>query len=328
MEPYRIFISSIMNRSTEDLLAERAAARTAVEHFAPVTVAWAFEVEPASSKPLLSFYIDAAKTSDLLVLILGQHLTTPVRAECETARDHGKPMLVFCKAVTERAPEAEALLRSLNIKYDSFVNAVELGEKIRKALGIHILQLVRRETEEIEHPGDRTAKLRQFARNRTVVRVSPLIPPLQFDRFSVTEANDGTLRLEKESSDQQVTIPLQRVAEILRTGTIEPPTVMLNGRLQWLTLSQEWQFFPEPPDHLDGSGLGVPRDSSPRDPFVASLDQQLALRGLHLLWSHRDKLAERLNAKTHEVFYDTDGRYLRLRGPDHESILLMTAALS
>jgi hypothetical protein len=135
MEPYRVFISSIMNRSIEDLLAEREAARAAVEHFAPMTVPWAFEAEPASAKPLLDFYIGATKTSDLFVLIIGQCITKPVKDEYETARDYRKPMLVFCKAALSRGPEAEDLLRSLDAKYDSFVNAVELREKIRSRLG-------------------------------------------------------------------------------------------------------------------------------------------------------------------------------------------------
>jgi len=86
---------------TEDLVAERAAARVAIEFFAPMAVAWAFEAEPASSKPLLNSYIDAVTTSDPLVLILGQHLTAPVRAEYDTALDHAKQLLVFCKAVPE-----------------------------------------------------------------------------------------------------------------------------------------------------------------------------------------------------------------------------------
>lgn len=63
MEPYRVFISSIMNRATEDLLAERVAARGAVDHFAPITTPWAFEDEPASSKPLLDFYINGSKAA-------------------------------------------------------------------------------------------------------------------------------------------------------------------------------------------------------------------------------------------------------------------------
>jgi len=48
MEPYRVFISSIMNRSIEDLLGERETARSAVDHFAPITTPWAFEAHFAS----------------------------------------------------------------------------------------------------------------------------------------------------------------------------------------------------------------------------------------------------------------------------------------
>jgi hypothetical protein len=315
-----------MNRSIEDLLAEREAARAAVEHFSPITTAWAFEVEPASPKPLLDFYIDAAKTSDLFMLILGQHLTAPVKAEYDTARDHGKPILVFCKAVAVREPETDVLLRSLNAKYDPFVNAVELREKIRKALGVHLLSLIHGEHGNAELLGDRIGQLRSFARTGTVVCVSPLTPTFQYDRFRVTDVPSGTLVLKKESSPQQVTIPLQRVAEILRTGLNAPPTVMLDGRLQWLTLPQKWQFFPEAPDQADGFRLGVPKASSLKDPDVNLLSQQLAALGMRLSWSRLDMLAERLNAKTHKVFYDTDGRYFRQRGPDIESVLLVSAA--
>ena|ERR1017187_808637 len=75
MEPHRVFVSSIMSTTSEDLLAERAAARAAIEHFAPITTAWAFEDEPASAKSPLAFYIDAVKSSDLFVLIIARRLT-------------------------------------------------------------------------------------------------------------------------------------------------------------------------------------------------------------------------------------------------------------
>jgi hypothetical protein len=129
MEPYRIFISSIMNTATENLLAEREAARAAVEYFAPTTIAWAFENEPASPKPPLDFYINGVKSSDLFVLIVGQRLTKPVRDEFDTARDHGKPMLLFAKTVDARETAVNQLLHSANVKYDKFANATELREK-------------------------------------------------------------------------------------------------------------------------------------------------------------------------------------------------------
>src|SRR5579862_1700633 len=120
MQPYRVFISSIMNPAIEDLAAERQVARAAVERFAPVTVAWAFEAEPASPKPLLDFYLDGVKTCDSFLLILGQHVTPPVRQELQVAQDYRKPMLVFCKQVPERAPDTQELLRTIDVKYDPF----------------------------------------------------------------------------------------------------------------------------------------------------------------------------------------------------------------
>src|SRR2546422_11356796 len=69
--------------------------------------AWAFEAEPASPKPLLNFYLDAVKPCDVFLLIVGQHVTRPVGDEVQVAVDYRKPMLVFCKEVSTRDPEAQ-----------------------------------------------------------------------------------------------------------------------------------------------------------------------------------------------------------------------------
>jgi hypothetical protein len=143
MEPYRVFISSIINQSIEDLSAERQVVKSAVERSSPITVAWAFEAEPASPKPLLDFYLDAVKTCDAFILILGQRLTKPVRDEVQVALDYRKPMLAFCKRVQQRDPESEELLRAMDVKYDLFANAVELHEMIRQSIGGHLLEIVR-----------------------------------------------------------------------------------------------------------------------------------------------------------------------------------------
>ncbi|HPT28267.1 MAG TPA: DUF4062 domain-containing protein, partial [Bryobacteraceae bacterium] len=160
MEQYRVFISSIMNRSVEDLIAEREVARRAVENFSPITQAWAFEAEPASSKPLLDFYLDAVKTCDLLVMILGAKITKPVLAEYETAIEYQRPVLAFFKGVSERESGVEELRAKLDAKWDGFENATELYEKIRRALGSEMLRLVRGEEIDANRPGDRLARLR------------------------------------------------------------------------------------------------------------------------------------------------------------------------
>ncbi len=303
MEPYRVFISSIMNRSTEDLHWEREAARHAVTHFAPITMPWAFEAEPASPKPLLDFYIDAVKSCDLFVLIIGQHLTAPVKDEFDTARDHGKPMLLFAKAVSPRDPEADRLLHSANVKYDTFVNAAELQENVRRSLGNHILTLIRGDGDESFRPGDRLAQLRSYIGSCTLVRILPMVPACEHNSFRVKSVESRVVTFEKDSNRQTLTVPAQRIDDLLGAGPNELPTVLLKGRLQWITLPEVWRFIPEQPPSNDPAGLGFGKERPRNNPGVASpLDSRC-------IWSKPDNVAMRLR-EGYEVFYDEDGKHL------------------
>lgn len=174
-----------MNRDVEDLIAEREAARAAVEHFAPITEAWAFETESASAaKPLLDFYLDAVKTSDLFVLIVGEHLTNPVREEYSIAQEHGKPILVFPKDSQSRGEDADKLLRSLNAKYDLFANPAELRAKLRRSLGLQILTVIRGDGKDVMRPGDRLARLRRYQRNGMSVKIQQMVPVASTTSFA------------------------------------------------------------------------------------------------------------------------------------------------
>ncbi len=307
MEPYRVFISSIMNRATEDLIAEREAARAAVDHFGAVTTPWAFEAEPASPKPLLDFYINGVKSSDLFVLLVGAKMTEPVKAEFETARDHGKPMLVFSKVVPAREPDADRVLHSANVKYDTFRNATELQEKMRRSLGAHLLTLIRGDRDHSVGPGDRAAQLRTVARNHTAVRIVPMVPACQYNSFRVKSVDAGVVMLEKDSNRQSLTVPVQRVDDVLAGGPDEAPTLLLNGRLQWITEPEVWRFFPEKPLPGDASGLGFPKESARNNPGVSA---RIAAR---VGWSNPNNVASRL-AEGYAVFYDEDGKYITSAG--------------
>ena len=303
MEPYRVFISSIMNRSIEDLVSEREAARAAVEHFAPITTPWAFEAEPASAKLLLDFYIDAVKSSDLFVLVVGQCITKPVKDEYDAARDHGKPMLVFAKTVASREQDADQLLHSANVKYDAFANATELREKVRRALGNHILALIRGDGEAYFRPGDRLAQLRAYARNYTPVRILPMVPDYQYNSFHLKSVDAGVVTFEKDSNRQTFTVPVQRIEDVLGAALNEPPTVLLNGRLQWITNPEVWRFFPEKAAPDDSAGLGFGKERPRDDPGVSALLQTCCA------WSLPANIAKRLR-EGYAVFYDEDGKYL------------------
>jgi len=123
-----------MNRVSDDLLAEREAAGLAVKQFAPITTAWAFEAQPASSQPLEDFFLAGVKSCDLFVLIIGKTITDPVEKEWVTACDYGKPLLGFRKIGVEPDLRAAELIRSLGTKYDSFSDAADLRHKLRQAL--------------------------------------------------------------------------------------------------------------------------------------------------------------------------------------------------
>lgn len=307
MEPLKVFISSVMRSNVDDLSLERKAAYEAIEALSPVACAWAFEKEPASTKALRDSYLDEVKTCDFLLLIVGRVITPAVDEEIMTARDYQKPILVFAKHVPERESQASEILRSIDAKRDVFADAAELRDKVRIAVGHEILRRARPQSQiDFMGPGDRMSRLRNLARARMEVRVSPLVPQPQRDLFSIEDLQPDIVTLSKSATwSGRIEIPVSRITEVLVLGTNDAPMIRLDGRLQWLTLAKNWKFFPERPAPADALGLGVPREVGRSDPSVGDLSALL-----HVVWSRRDMLAERLSAGTHAVFYDETGRYL------------------
>jgi hypothetical protein len=307
VEPLKIFISSVMRRSLEDLSAERESARAAVEHFDPIACAWAFENEPASTKRLRDSYIDEVKTCDLMVLIVAHCVTPAVRDEFDTARDYNKGILAFAKEAAEREPDALEMLRMLDAKYDRFTSAEDLGPKVRHAVG---LEIRRRAEPEVATGvrGDHLAYLRELKRTGRLIRIAPMIPHSEHDVFRVDGERSDLLMLTKSGMAQQITIPTPRIAEVLNMGESEAPLVRIEGRLQWITMRREWRFIHESPPLNDPFRLGAPK--------VVDMDypRRMQLAEGSYGWSRRDLLAGRLSAGTHEVFYNEDGHYLQSGG--------------
>jgi hypothetical protein len=307
MGPLKVFISSVMRRSLEDLSAERGAARAAIERLRPIARAWAFENEPASTKRLRDSYIDEVKTCDLLVAIVGCAMTSAVRDEINIARDHNKGILAFAKDVEKREPEAAEVLRLLDRKYESFRNAGDLGPKAQRAVELEILRRAKPGTSGAA-AGDRIAQLREMRRAGTVIRIAPMIPPLKPDLFRIADVDPALLVLRKNGTGLHVRVPTPRITEVLNMGPDEAPLVRIAGRLQWMTMFSEWRFLPEDPSPNDPFHLGVPREVGRQQ--IVALTQQ----GYPVGWSRLDFLAERLAAGTHQVFYDEGGYYLLSAG--------------
>lgn len=307
-EPLRVFISSVMRRSLEDLTRERQAACDAVRSFPLIASPWAFESEPASTKALRDSYLDEVKNCDLLLLIVGRTMTDPVREELVTARDHGKPVLAFAKDLPDREPQANEVLNSLDAKYDKFIDSDDLREKVKAALSEEIRRRARPETQPCRS-GDLAGRLRDLARGNSTVRISPIVPPQEYDKFSAVRVTAGSVIFEKHSSGQQVEIPVSSVADILDTGQSKPPMVLLGGRLQWITTRQAWQFFPENPPSPDPYHLGFGHVSPQQGPAVDPLYARLRSAGWEPFWSCRDNIAN-VVAEGGQVYYGEDGEHV------------------
>jgi hypothetical protein len=200
--------------------------------------------------------------------------------------------------------DANQLLHSANVKYDKFANATELREKIRRAVGDHVLRLIRGDGDEPLRPGDHLAQLRAYARTGTLVKILPLVPATtQYKNFHVKSVESGIVTLEKDSTRQTLTVPAQRVEDVMHAEPPELPTVLLNGRLQWITIPEVWRFFPEKPIPSDLSELGFGKERPRDNPGVP----------IQCGWVLQTRLAARLG-EGYEVFYDEDGKYIRSAG--------------
>ncbi len=153
-----------MNRGIEDLIAEREQVRSAVERFAPATAAWAFEAEPASAKPLLDFYIEAVKISDLFRPCARPtpHKASSGRIQCGPGSRQAHSGIQ--QAGSFERSQCRGVAAHTEQQVRAFTNAVELGEKVRRALGFHMLSLIRGDASARIQPGDGLARLRAHAR--------------------------------------------------------------------------------------------------------------------------------------------------------------------
>src|ERR1700694_4622037 len=108
-EQAKVFISSILNPSRENLFDERSTVCRVVDSYRFLR-SWAIETAPASSEGLDESYLRNVEECDIFVAIIGSEMTDPVAAEIQRAKQKNKHILVFAKRVPSRKPMAEAML--------------------------------------------------------------------------------------------------------------------------------------------------------------------------------------------------------------------------
>ena len=135
--PLVVFISSVIS----SMAAERQAAEAAIQAI-PLSRAWRFESSPASSLPLAESYLSKVRACDIFVLLLGDKVTDPVKAEAQTAQEAGKPRLVF---LSDGAPaDVVSYAQSLGLKYAPYPDAADLATQVAEAVGDELITGYRR----------------------------------------------------------------------------------------------------------------------------------------------------------------------------------------
>jgi hypothetical protein len=159
----------------------------------------------------------------------------------------------------------------------------------------------------------RRALIDLFINNR--VRIEPIVPR-KFERseWIVQSSSGNSFIFQKTDSMATVEIPISFIENVHPFHAPAPILVQLDGRLQWITVGQRWLVVSEKPQ----SG---PRNEHGYSKFVDfDYPRRMAYSG-EFAWCREDRLAECLSRGRY-IFYDEDGRYLRVPGPDVDQILV------
>jgi hypothetical protein len=306
-----------MDTKVEDLLSGRMTVYEVVCGY-DFLVPWAFERTPASSEDLQESYLRPVEECDLFILIIGAQVTEPVIAECLRAKEQDKHILVFVKKVERRSQAVQLLLKQIDKKYAPFGSPEELTQQVKDAID-QLSSLSLRSPRRKSEPPSILHHLHRFIGTSDRFRVTPIIPRYSSeDIFLVRAADEKTTDLYKSGVQEDVSVPTNRITEILDTGSNSPKTIVLNGRLQHITPTWRWKFFEEKPD--PASEHGFAKRSHPQDPEVRELIKRLAGR-FDFYWGAVDEIPMYIQ-KGWVVSYLGDGRYFLIPDRLRDTILM------
>jgi len=149
------------------------------------------------------------------------------------------------------------------------------------------------------------------------IKICPTIPrTAEQDFYTLEKVEPDYLVVFKESNQATIHIPATAIARVHRTSKYA--IVRLQGRLQWVTPKPRrgWAYLPEEPSADPDGYFGLWKPSSFMDANVKTLAAQFPVR-----WFREDSVPAFLTQGWH-IFYDEDGRYFRVPGPDCDQILL------
>jgi predicted nucleotidyltransferase len=168
-------------------------------------------------------------------------------------------------------------------------------------------------------------RLRTAASQHARVRVRPQIPLTEFDEFNVAEIDPekDTVVLRNSSSSRRANLPISRVAGLFHAGPGQADVLEIDGRLQWLTVTETWEYFSEKPN----SDWGVAKRSNDNNPGIAAVSARARSKGYDVGWANENTVAA-LHGSVREIFYDSDGRYFRKADRPYDQILVRVPKLT
>jgi hypothetical protein len=147
------------------------------------------------------------------------------------------------------------------------------------------------------------------------VRIGPIVPRrFEQDEWTLTSNPSECLLFQKLSTPAHIEIPPSFIEMVHRFGGSTPVLVQLVGRLQWISVGQQWQLLSEKPQTGPQSEHGFSK-------YVDfDYPRRMGYAG-GFAWRREDRLAQCLSQDRH-IFYAEDGKYLRVHGPDTDQILV------
>jgi predicted nucleotidyltransferase len=235
-----------------------------------------------------------------------------VREFVKTIRDEAKPAWpAFVRAAPHAAESAEEQARAQFAAFEKGLNrggkSDSVGSSKKEGKG------------EKARPPSILDRLQSMATARARVRVAPLTPPNQLDEFQIVETDSerNAAVLRKASSSQQVYVPISQISDVRYVGTGRAEILQLDGRLQWLTLAEEWAYFPETPN----DSWGISKNSGDNDTRVAEIAAQVRSKGHQVGWANENRVNTTYGSER-EIIYDSDGRYFRKPDRPYNQILV------
>ena len=155
--------------------------------------------------------------------------------------------------------------------------------------------------------------------------ISPIIPThrqypsYQQFTFQLVSREEDVFTFQRRSS---VTLVPQLIKSIVFQGpSSQPVSLILDGRLQWLEPSEEWEYRPETPHTDEERILGFSKLSSLHDPRIRELAALFAGRK-ELAWAWIPRLPQLLS-QGWEIVYDNDGFYFRASDRPYDQVLIL-----